>query len=419
MVTNNPPTLDVIIPTYDNFNQLTQTVMSLLAHSDKYPLNIIIVNNGKIQLDNEFKESKNVKIIACKENLGWIGGLREGLKHSNSKYVLFANDDIYIPLSSRTCIKNMIREMEIQPFLGAVGPTSNIVMGKQNIWFMTPAYKFHVAYLIGFFMMVRREALDKAGGVQDMEFGGDDLDLSIRIRKAGYNLLVMRNEFVYHHGFQTGVKVHGSSTKPNGWNSREMTDNVNMELIRKHGFMVWRDMIWGSITDEEKERIYIEETDEGQVVRKWVTGDIVLELGCGDTKTVPHAIGVDRVTNGEEVPYLGTERRSVADVICDVTKKLPFDDDYADCIIARHVLEHCLDLPTTIKEWYRCLKKGGRLIISVPDNDAIDGISCNPEHLHAFNPESFVNFLEALGYKVIGKEEKYNNIGFAAIVEKI
>lgn len=54
-------------------------------------------------------------------------------------------------------------------------------------------------------------------------------------------------------------------------------------------------------------------------------------------------------------------------------RKLPFKDNYADYIMASEILEHMplTDLNSTLREWVRVLKKGGRMIITCPDFDAI------------------------------------------------
>jgi len=233
--------VDIIIPTYDNAQQLGQCVGSLRTHNE-YPIRIIVVNNGEADLT---VESENVLLIKSEKNLGWTGGLQEGLKHSTSKYVVFANDDIYVPLASKRWLRNSIEFLEHNPTVGAVGPMSNVVMGRQNIWWkFSTDYLEEAKFLIGYCMVVRREALDKAGGVQDMEVGGDDIDLSIRLRDVGYDLVVLRENFIYHHGFQTGNRIYGDHTKPNGWNSKNMTEETNMELIRKHGFI----KLWSTLS---------------------------------------------------------------------------------------------------------------------------------------------------------------------------
>jgi len=54
-------------------------------------------------------------------------------------------------------------------------------------------------------------------------------------------------------------------------------------------------------------------------------------------------------------------------------RKLPFEDDYADYIIASEILEHIplQDLNNTLREWVRVLKPGGKMIITCPDFDQV------------------------------------------------
>jgi len=58
---------------------------------------------------------------------------------------------------------------------------------------------------------------------------------------------------------------------------------------------------------------------------------------------------------------------------CDFVKsdvrKLPFKDNYADYILAYQILEHIpiKDAVPALKEWTRVLKKGGRIVITVPN----------------------------------------------------
>ena len=59
----------------------------------------------------------------------------------------------------------------------------------------------------------------------------------------------------------------------------------------------------------------------------------------------------------------------------DATKPLPYADNSVDEIYASHVLEHIHHSKTfsTLTEWVRVLKPGGRLRVAVPDFDRILG----------------------------------------------
>lgn len=223
--------IDILIPSWNLPEYLIPCVQSILKNGDTEMLNrIIIVNNGTPESLNYLKERDKITVLQQKENMGWEGGLKAGLSVSDAPFVVFMNDDTFIPRSSRwwlSCLKKNFTD----PKVGAAGPTSNCVMGAQNMGWYTEDDKIEAPYLIGFCKMLRREALDKAGGVDDsLPNHGDDIDLSIRIRNQGYVLVVDRTVFVFHHGFKTGERV-----LPGYWNSMKMQDKTNHSLIRKHG----------------------------------------------------------------------------------------------------------------------------------------------------------------------------------------
>lgn len=413
---NSAETTDVLIPTYDNIDQLTQAMQSILSTNVYSPVRIIVVNNGEAPLEQIIQHGEEILFLKPEKNLGWTGGLKFGLEHSKSKYVVFANDDIFIPIGSKLWLRRMINDMENYPAIAAEGGSSNLVMGSQNMLAPPNQIAFPVPFLIGFCMVVRRSHLDKVGGIDKSFNTGDDLDLSIRFRKAGYHLVCRKDVFIYHHGFQTGEKLYGKPDKPGGWNSRKMQDDTNKHLIQKHGFLAW----WQMMTGRGKDKKQLDKEiagDEATIVKKYIKGRKIVELGCGASKTVKQAVGVDIIPKGEPIPYM--DGLSVADKVADIQKSLPFKEKTVDCIIARHILEHCVDVIQTLENWKCVLKKKGRLIITVPDEKLDAGIPMNPEHVHAFTPDSLKNIGLLLGLKKIALEEKYNGISFTIVFEKL
>ena len=84
-----------------------------------------------------------------------------------------------------------------------------------------------------------------------------------------------------------------------------------------------------------------------------------LNLGCGD-KILEGYINVDIVD----------ERASQQpDVKCDIRDLSYFENDYADEVLAVHVIEHFYPWETMelIKEWTRVLKPGGNLVLECPN----------------------------------------------------
>ena len=409
--------VDIIIPTWNNYEYAYPGVSSILQNKVTENLfHITLVNNGDIGSCDWAKENPNVTVLDAGENLRWEGGLIKGLENTSAPYVIFHNDDTHILPSSRLWIHKMLQHFKDEK-VGAVGPSSNVVMGWQNIFANPPAHIFTSTFLIGFCLMIKRSVLEEAGGVDPSLPGGDDLDLSIRVRQAGYKLIIDREVFVYHHGFKTGTRIHGNPNSPGGWNSPEMTDKTNNALIKKHGFIVWWEMMKGVHQLPSLE--WSDKADtEGEIVRNWIKPGTIYDLGCGDNKTVPEAVGIDLIPEGEDIPSLGGAPVSVASIQADVFEKLPIPDGGADTIIARHILEHTYEPIKVLREWKASLKRGGRLIIAVPNQGVHNSLMMNIEHRSAYNPESLKDLLTLAGFEVVAQEDGGNKISFVTVADK-
>jgi len=393
--------IDVIIPTYDNLDQLFQCVSSVLRTQKEYPLRIIVVNNGSYPLEGVLP--KEVKIVNPAGNKGWTGGLKLGVDisvSSSSSYVVFLNDDTYVPLCSVSWLRDMVRVLDTTPLCGAIGPSSNCVSGYQNIWSPPFVTKIEVPFLIGFCKVVRRKALEEIGGIDERWVHGDDLDLSLRMRKRGYGLMCLKSTFIYHHGFQTGEKLFGGREKKGGWNSQEQVENTNISVIKEHGFLSWWEMYageWTRLLNGPSKDI------EGDMVRELCEGidpSMILDIGCGEALTVKGSRGLDRKRDGVDFN----------EGIC--IKKHSFD-----VIIARHILEH-LDKPDErIREWMQLLIIGGKLIICCPNEDINDTIPMDKTHKHAFSPSYLTHLVVSCGGRVTLEREEINGISFLLVVE--
>lgn len=57
------------------------------------------------------------------------------------------------------------------------------------------------------------------------------------------------------------------------------------------------------------------------------------------------------------------------DIWSDLRFKLPFPENYLDCIYSHHVIEHLPNLDSHFHEMYRCLKPGGFIRVGGPHGD--------------------------------------------------
>jgi predicted SAM-dependent methyltransferase len=86
---------------------------------------------------------------------------------------------------------------------------------------------------------------------------------------------------------------------------------------------------------------------------------IKLNLGCGD-KLLPGYINVDVVESRAGM---------VPDIQCDIRRLTKIEDNYAEEVLAVHVIEHVdrWEVVELLTEWKRVLKSGGKLVIETPN----------------------------------------------------
>lgn len=204
----------IIIVAYNGWDYLDRCLDSIRSsHIEDYQ--IIVVNNspGKLTPEQKAIVEKADKIIHPPHNLGFAKGCNVGVMGAEGEYLIFLNPDT-------ECFGDwadrLANHLDNHPEAGAVGPISNFVAGGQNEIFhlgnQNPAESQQTKLLIGFCLMIRRSVYDQVGGMDpDLFLGNDDLDLSWRLRLAGYTLLIAPDVFVYHAGhksMETEPKPH-------------------------------------------------------------------------------------------------------------------------------------------------------------------------------------------------------------------
>jgi predicted SAM-dependent methyltransferase len=131
-----------------------------------------------------------------------------------------------------------------------------------------------------------------------------------------------------------------------------------------------------------------------------------LHLGCG-ARHIEGYVNID------------FRKTSATDLVCDI-RKLPYTDKSVELIETYHVIEHLPrhDLPITLKEWYRVLTAGGKLIIECPNFDEIakQYVQGNKKRIdNIFGLQRFPGDTHLFGYdydslKKILEQEGFGNI---------
>lgn len=120
-----------------------------------------------------------------------------------------------------------------------------------------------------------------------------------------------------------------------------------------------------------------------------------IDVGCGPTKVLPHAIGIDSC---KDVELFGVEMKP--DMVCEDACKLSIPDADLDFVFSSHLIEHLNEPARALSEWWRCLKVGGHLILYWPDPNEYPRVGqpgSNPDHKADYQPEDMIAMMEKVG----------------------
>lgn len=217
----NMAALSVIIVSYNVRYYLEQCLRSVAKASVGIDgVETIVVDNDSADGSVEYLEPlfERVRFIRAGGNIGFSKANNLGLREATGRYVLFLNPDTIL---AENVLKDCIRFMDNHPGAGAAGvrminrdgtfaresrravPTPFVsfckmsglcslfpksrIFGRYYLGHLDPLEANRIEVVSGAFMFVRKEALDKVGGFDETFFMyGEDVDLSYRILKAGY-----------------------------------------------------------------------------------------------------------------------------------------------------------------------------------------------------------------------------------------
>ncbi|MEM5777291.1 MAG: class I SAM-dependent methyltransferase [Candidatus Aenigmatarchaeota archaeon] len=155
------------------------------------------------------------------------------------------------------------------------------------------------------------------------------------------------------------------------------------------------------------------ELQRRDLIVKYVKKGIVLDLGSQEGEL--HIFLKKNIKNSKIIGVDFVKNENV-DVVHDLNEKFPFEDNYADTIIAGEIIEHLLNPFEFLKECNRALKKGGILILTTPNMTSLTYIlkkqsfgkkltiyDRKDPHLYGFSMEMMEILLKKTRFKVLDK----------------
>jgi len=196
----------IIIPTM-TFEFTKKLVTSIINYTSMDDLEIIIVANGAKQelwdyANNLSNEGYPVSILWYPEPLGPVPALNAGIKEAKGDFILLLNDDCEILPSPKDLWLNLLHEPFSDPKMMITGPTKicTHIMGNNELLFLRPediAYGF----IIFFMALIRRQAFEEVGLLDEELHCGVDLDFCLKMRRKGYLIQqVPKDDVLWHNG---------------------------------------------------------------------------------------------------------------------------------------------------------------------------------------------------------------------------
>ena len=229
--------LSVIIVNYKVKHYLEQCLRSVAEASRGIAVEVIVVDNASGDGSVEYLRERfpDVTIIASEENLGFARANNLAIRNSHGQYVLLLNPDTIV---AEETFRDFISFMDSTPNAGGCGaymlhtdgsfapesrrglPTPFVAFckmsglaslfpksrtfGRYYMRYLNENEVNRIEIMSGAFMFLRRDALDKAGLLdEDFFMYGEDIDLSYRILKAGYNNYFLPSRILHYKGEST------------------------------------------------------------------------------------------------------------------------------------------------------------------------------------------------------------------------
>ena len=212
--------LSIVIVNYNVRYYLEQCLDSVFRSSCPFDFEVFVVDNVSTDGSISFLKERypQVQYIQNDENVGFSRANNQAIRLSTGRYVLLLNPDTIV---GEHTLADSVRLMDSHPDAGGSGtrmlrtdgsfalesrrglPTPFVAFckmsgltklfprsrtfGRYYMRYLDENVENEIEIISGAYMMLRREALDKVGLLDETFFMyGEDIDLSYRLLKAGY-----------------------------------------------------------------------------------------------------------------------------------------------------------------------------------------------------------------------------------------
>lgn len=233
------PGIDVVIVNWNSGDQLRECVASIDNHGGGHVAKIIVVDNGSSDGSDDVADiHSRLVMVRAGRNLGFAAASNLGAEKGSSPFILFLNPDAYILPNTLSAVVDYMTGKKAND-VGICGirlvgeddqtqrhcarfPTWRTFWGQSLGLQGRPASLFppftmrefdhrtdrDVDQVIGAFFFMRRAVFSEVNGFDERFFVYyDEMDLSLRVRQAGWRTRYLATPVAFHLGGGTTDQV--------------------------------------------------------------------------------------------------------------------------------------------------------------------------------------------------------------------
>jgi GT2 family glycosyltransferase/glycosyltransferase involved in cell wall biosynthesis len=246
--------VEIVVCVHNALADVARCLESVVRHTTA-PYSIILVDDGSGAETRdylaEFASTHGAMLLRNEEPKRYTRAANQGLAHSSADYVVLLNSDTIV---TPQWLDRMIACVESDPQIGMVGPLSNTAswqsipqvesggdwasnplppqmtpddMGQLVARYSARSYP-GMPFLNGFCLLLRQRLIQEIGNFDEESFGqgyGEEDDLALRARGAGWQLALADDAYVYH----AQSRSYTSSTR------KRLSERAGEVLAQKHG----------------------------------------------------------------------------------------------------------------------------------------------------------------------------------------
>lgn len=220
--------ISIVIVSYNVSKLLDECLQSVARALQGIDGEVFVVDNHSVDKTIAMLKEKHpeVKVIANEENVGFSRANNQAIRLSEAKYVLLLNPDTVVyentlhgvldfmdkhPEAGGAGVRMLTREGHRAPESRRSIPTPWVAMLKM-LGATRRYYMSHLSWdepgqieaVSGAFFLVRRKALDQVGLLdEDYFMYGEDIDLSYRLLKGGWQNWYLPYDIIHYKGEST------------------------------------------------------------------------------------------------------------------------------------------------------------------------------------------------------------------------